>query len=162
MAHALNEPGDTRKSTGELPELTPKQLAAVALMAAGRHYTEVATAVGVERKTLWNWRKTAAFSAALNAEMASIREAAQARLLSLANKAFDALERTLAETDNDNARIAAVKLVLERLDVTMPAAAEESEDSSESPGKVYVLEGGPKAAAEELQRRLAAKKVGGQ
>ena len=149
---ALTEPESPRNDSDGSRELHPKQLAAIALLATGRHYTEVATAVGVERKTLWTWRQSKPFVAALNAELLSIREAAQARLLSLANKAFDALERTLVETDNDNARIAAVKLVLERLEVTMPGAAADEAAAAE-PTKIVLLD--PKKASEELRRRMA-------
>jgi len=153
MAHALTDPETSLNVTGDASDLTGKQLAAIPLLATGSHYTEVARAVGVDKRTVWSWRKKPAFVAALNAEMLSIREAAQARLLSLANKAFDALERTLVETDNDNARIAAVKLVLERLEVTMPGAAADEAEEAQSSTKIVLLD--PKKASEELRRRMA-------
>lgn len=95
--------------------LSEKQRTAIALLLTGKTNTATAEEIGVDRKTVWAWKQEPAFAAALNAELEALREAAQVRMLALAGKAFDALERMLANADTDSARIAAVKLVLERL-----------------------------------------------
>jgi len=149
----LNDPATGFDEQDSYVGLSPQQIAAIRLLAAGKHYSEVAATIDVARRTVNNWRKLPAFIVALNNEMLSLREAAQARLLSLANRAFDALERTLMETENDNARIAAVRLVLERLDVTMPGGAAADESVEQAPTKIVLLD--PKKASEELRRRMA-------
>jgi hypothetical protein len=95
--------------------LTAKQLAAVGLLAAGKAYTDVAAELGVDRKTVWSWRRDPAFAAALSAELEDLREAIQTRVLALADKALNALEQTLDSGDSDSARVAAARLVLDRL-----------------------------------------------
>ena len=58
------------------------------------------------------------FRAALNAELASIREVARVRMLALVEKAVDALEDVLENGEIDGARTAAVRLILERVGIT--------------------------------------------
>jgi Helix-turn-helix of insertion element transposase len=122
-------------------ELHPKQHAAITLLVQGRGYTETAEAVGIERKVLWQWRKDPAFRAALNAELASIRQAALVRLLALGEKAVDALEDVLENGETDGARIAAAKLVLERVGVASMehARPEDATPTSPNDGKTIVL-----------------------
>lgn len=54
-------------SQDTLGVLTPSQIAAVALLAAGKSYADVAQAVGVDASTLYRWRRESAFSHELQA-----------------------------------------------------------------------------------------------
>lgn len=61
------------------------------------------------------WKRDSAFVAGLNSEREAIRDAMQNRVLALADKALTTLERTLEVGDSDSARVAAARLVLDRL-----------------------------------------------
>jgi hypothetical protein len=142
-------------------DLHPKQHAAITLLLQGRSYTSTADAVGIERKVLWQWRKNPAFRAALNAELAAIRQAALVRTLALAEKAVDALQDVLENGETDGARIAAAKLVLDRVGVTRleTARPEDATPTSPDEGKTVVLVDNLESISEENRRRLSAAHV---
>jgi hypothetical protein len=143
------------------PELHPKQQAAITLLVQGRSYTVTAEAVGIERKVLWQWRKSPAFRAALNAELAAIRQAALVRMLALGEKAVDALEDVLGNSQSDAARIAAAKLVLERVGLTRSENARPEDATPTSPdgGKMFVLVDDLDNISEENRHRFSAANI---
>jgi hypothetical protein len=152
--------------------LHPKQTAAITLLVQGRSYTATADAVGIERKALWQWRQDPVFRAALSAELATIREAARGRMAALADDAIDALRDIVANGETDAVRIAAVKLIFERISMDSSAAAENMADNGRKlvpvdrldtiPQDLYlalraanVMLVDAKAASRELGRRMA-------
>lgn len=125
----MNEyPESSRKLSTATDELTERQRAAIALLVAGKTYTAAADELGVNRRTVWEWKQQAAFQAALTTELEALREAVHTRLLALADKAVSALERTLESGDSDSARVAAARLVLDRLS---PKSAANADDAPE-------------------------------
>jgi transposase-like protein len=104
VAEALEEV-DRRHGIIEVDEamvrdLTPAQARAVALLLAGRSVSEIAGEVGVHRVTLHKWMKRhAGFAAAYNQWHQTMRETAQSRLMMLAEKAADSLEKALEAGD---------------------------------------------------------------
>jgi DNA-binding CsgD family transcriptional regulator len=61
-APARNEPNSARRDD-PLPddELTPRQLQAIALLFAGRSYTDVGRELKINRSTLFRWRRSPTF-----------------------------------------------------------------------------------------------------
>jgi len=57
---AQNEPNSARRDD-PLPELTPRQLQAIALLFAGRSYTDVGRELRINRSTLFRWRRSPTF-----------------------------------------------------------------------------------------------------
>jgi hypothetical protein len=97
-------------------ELTPAQQLAIAAIVSGKSYTEAAEAAGVGRRTLFEWRQLSGFAAALRDELQALRDAVATRLLGLADRAIDALEKVLAG-DNHPAVVSAARDVLDRLGI---------------------------------------------
>ena len=84
--------------------LSPAQQKALTALLAGKSVTDAAAAAEVDRTTVHRWLKeTYAFQAALNRGRRDLQEAMQARLLVLADKGADAVERSIAEGDGKTA-----------------------------------------------------------
>lgn len=112
-AQAGPETSEKRAGAGGA-ELSPAQHAAVLALVSGQGYSDVCQAIGIDRRTLYEWRQQPQFQAALAAEQRATRELVHARLLALGEKAMSALEDVLAG-DNDTARVSAARTVLDRL-----------------------------------------------
>lgn len=81
--------------------LTPSQERALTALLAGKTVTDAAATAEVDRTTVHRWLKEDfAFQAALNRSRRDLREALQARLLGLAEKAAECVERSLAAGDS--------------------------------------------------------------
>jgi hypothetical protein len=142
----------------EPDELSDRERKAIALLITGMTHTAVADELGVNRRTLWEWKQDPTFVAALNNEREAIREAMQDRVLGLAEKALTALEQTLERSDSDGARVAAARLVLDRL--LPPYTAEEARPQA-GPERVRVIRESDIERLGEIHRReLAAERMG--
>ena len=93
--------------------LTPEQLNAVDLLAAGETDAAVATAVGVHRVTVTRWRASPTFAAALNRRRTDLFAAAADSLRALVPTALAAVTEAL--TDDDRGRRAAAAFELLKL-----------------------------------------------
>jgi len=91
--------------------LSVEQKNAIELLVQGRSDRSVAEAVGINRSTLYEWRKNPFFLAALNKQRNDMWKDSRERLKNLAGSALDTIERQLA---NDDGRIAlsASKIIL--------------------------------------------------
>jgi Helix-turn-helix of insertion element transposase len=92
--------------------LHARQTRAVDLLAAGTPAADVARELGVDRTTLWRWRREPAFVAELNARRADLWQATTDRLRALLPRALAALERAI---EQDDWRAAATVLRLARV-----------------------------------------------
>ena len=105
---ALTRQNQTNPDTSR-PELTPRQAAAVELLAVGRTITEVAEAVGVTRQTVSVWRnQQAEFQAALNRKRRELWEERRDRFRAMLSPALDVIQTEL-EKGNLTAALAVVK-----------------------------------------------------
>ena len=110
-------------------ELTPRQLAAVDLLAAGRNDTETAAAIGVNRVSVTRWRCYGPqFRAELARRRSDIWGSAAARLQALIPKAIDTLAAALENGPPEDRP--ALALTLLKL-VPPPAAPVGSTDPEE-------------------------------
>lgn len=81
-------------------KLSPRQLIAIEMLAAGKNSTEVANTLGVDRKILWRWKtENPYFIAELNKNIKELWLTAKERLNSLVSKAVDVLSDGLNEGD---------------------------------------------------------------
>ncbi len=86
----------TEKGEGET--LTPQQITALQQLLAGETVSAAAKAVGVDRTTVHRWaREDFGFQAALNRGKRELAHAVQARLLAIAHKAVQTVERAVDE-----------------------------------------------------------------
>jgi hypothetical protein len=89
-----------RRNATPAADLTPSQEKALAALLAGKSVTDAATVGEVDRTTVHRWLKDDfAFQAALNRGRRDLREAMQARLMGLAEKAAECVERSITEGD---------------------------------------------------------------
>jgi AcrR family transcriptional regulator len=85
---------------------TPAQEAALTALLTGKSVTDAAAAAGVGRTTVYRWlAHDPAFQASLNQRRQEMQDALQARLMLLAVKAVDAVERAL-DAGNSKAALA--------------------------------------------------------
>jgi hypothetical protein len=103
----------------EPKELPEKQKRAIELLLAGKTYTHIADALGIDRATLWRWRnKDADFRRGLEQAREDAYRDAGARLRELVPRALQVLEFRLAKDDYQ----AAVRVLrLARIDGEQPA-----------------------------------------
>src|SRR5215510_13573473 len=93
-----------RNATPATDSLTPTQEKALAALLAGKTVTAAATAAEVDRTTVHRWLKDDfTFRAALNRGQRDLREAMQARVMGLAEKASLFVERAITEGDGKTA-----------------------------------------------------------
>ena len=80
--------------------LTPNQEKALSALLAGKSVTDAAAAAEVDRTTVHRWLKDDyGFRAAFNRERRRLREAMQSRLMTLAEKATECVERSISDGD---------------------------------------------------------------
>jgi hypothetical protein len=90
---AIDPTTDNRPLT---PDLSPRQLAAIDLLLTGASDTDVAAALGINRKTLYRWRvHDPAFRAVLDAHRRAAYDHAADRLRAMLSIALDLLQRQL-------------------------------------------------------------------
>jgi hypothetical protein len=74
------------------------------MLLSGKSITEAATTAEVNRTTVHRWlREDFGFQAALNRSRRELRETMQARLMAIAGKAADAVERSIDQGDGKTA-----------------------------------------------------------
>jgi hypothetical protein len=89
-----------RQNETPAPELTPAQLLALEALLAGRTVTDAAVAASVARQTVHRWlADDVAFAAELNARRLELRDAAQGRLFTMAQRAAEAVEKAITAGD---------------------------------------------------------------
>jgi DNA-binding CsgD family transcriptional regulator len=91
--------------------LNEKQLAAVDLLAVGKPYGESARILGIDRKTLYNWRNDDLFQEALQNRRAELWQSAADRIRALLHPSIDILEKHLTDT-YDRSRFRAATTIL--------------------------------------------------
>ena len=90
----------TRKQTTQLDKtLQDNQTAAAVMLASGATDTAAAQAAGVTRQTVWEWRQSPAFQAALNRERAALRQAWQDEAQALNAEALAVMRAALGGED---------------------------------------------------------------
>ena len=112
--------------------LAVEQQAALELLVTGKSITETARAAGVARSTIYHWlRHDPVFQAAYNQWHDQLEEGCRSRLMTLTDKATDAIEKAL---ENGDAR-AALQLLkgmgMIRHKIVGPTDAEEIRKKSE-------------------------------
>ena len=103
----------------KVQQLNIKQKKAIELLLEGKTNTEVASAVGVGRDTLWEWRNKSYFADALNEQWQQLQDNSAEQLRSLlVPQALDVVEQALDRANVLNN--ADVKLALATLKALVP------------------------------------------
>jgi len=92
-------------------ELSQKQVNAITLMLQGLNDTQVAQQVGVDRITIYRWRKDERFLVELESQRQVVLQHSLARLQSMLEPALDILQRQISGDDPKTALRAAAILL---------------------------------------------------
>jgi hypothetical protein len=92
-------------------DLSEKQRLAVEFLAAGQGYGKCADALGVDRRTIYNWRQDELFQEAVDARRKELWCRAGDRIRALLDPAIDVIEQHLKD-DYDRARFRAATTLL--------------------------------------------------
>ena len=112
--------------------LSEAQLRAARLIAMGMGYKDVATELGVNRTTLYRWRRSPAFSEQVSRLMASAREGVQERVIRDVAEVKDLVLDTLIDvarnSTQDSARVAAARTLGEFMERAEERARQNQND----------------------------------
>ena len=101
-------------------ELEVKQERALAMIMQGEKDVKIAASLGINRTTIYRWRKyDTEFMKALDERQTLMREAASNGLLELTEAALEAVREALQDDDN-RVRLQAARMVLDMLKVNKP------------------------------------------
>lgn len=118
-------PGSPLRSTP-----SPTQLTAIALLLAGRNYTQAARGAGVDRATLYRWlNHDAAFKAELEAAKREQVDAARAEVGKLALQAVKTLADLMEQRSCISTRLRAAMVVLRGVGVLGGAHATNADEN---------------------------------
>jgi hypothetical protein len=110
LAEPEEEDNTMRQNATAIEELTPAQEKVLAALLAGRSVTDAATAGEVDRTTVHRWLKEDfGFQAALNRSRRQLREAMHSRLMALAEKAAETVERAISADGDSKTALALLK-----------------------------------------------------
>ncbi len=87
------------QAIGKLGGITAKQQQAIGLMLGGCTLADVARRAGVSRGTLYTWRRSERFIAALESWRGDMEQVARSRLLNLSGMGLKAIHRALESGD---------------------------------------------------------------
>jgi transposase-like protein len=112
--------------------LSEAQLRAARLIAMGMGYKEVASDLGVNRTTLYRWRKSPAFSDEVSRLIASAREGVRERVVRDVAEVKDLVLDTLIDvarnSTQDSARVAAARTLGEYMERAEERARQTQDD----------------------------------
>jgi len=109
-----------RRAERDYAILSPQHMQAIALFATGHSYADVAREIGVSVSTLYGWRVSRTFKAAVKATHTDRLEFIKSEARRLAAKAFAVLEESMDPHLDPRTRVkAAIKVLdtLERVEV---------------------------------------------
>ena len=87
------------QAIGKLGGITPKQQVAIGLMLGGSSLADTARRAGISRGTLYQWRRSEKFIAALQSWQADMEQAARSRLLNFSGLGLKAIHSALESGD---------------------------------------------------------------
>jgi uncharacterized protein (DUF885 family) len=120
----------------------------VAHIAAGRTLGEAAALAGVDRKTLWNWRKeNPAFNDAVDQTLQAMRDEVAAGLVQAGTRALETLATLAERAEDESIRLKAATEVLNRIDGAVKAGTTGAAEAA------VVVQVRAEEAAAELRRR---------
>lgn len=81
-----------------VPDLSEKQHQAIELIINGQNFSDIASALDIDRRTLWRWRQLPDFQQAHAERKAALRSEMQERVHNIMHLSLMVVERELAST----------------------------------------------------------------
>jgi hypothetical protein len=96
-------------------ELDDRQFKAIELLVTGETVSETARLVGVNRKTITEWKKQDKFKAELDRQVAEIKSNIEKKILTSMNPLLDKLLKIALKSDSDKTSLDAIIYSLNRI-----------------------------------------------
>lgn len=96
-------------------ELTEQQYAAIELLARGETITKTAEIIGVNRKTVGEWKKQEAFKAELDRQVTTLKNVVEGKILKNVEPLMDRLINIALKSKSDKTALDAIIYALNRL-----------------------------------------------
>lgn len=96
-------------------ELTDKQLKALELLVTGETVSETARLVGVNRKTITEWKKQGKFKVELDRQVAELKSGIEKKILTNLNPLLDKLMKIALKSDSDKTSLDAIIYAINRV-----------------------------------------------
>jgi transcriptional regulator len=96
-------------------ELTDKQLKALELLVTGETVSETARLVGVNRKTITEWKKQDKFKVELDRQVAELKSGIEKKILTNLNPLLDKLMKIALKSDSDKTSLDAIIYAINRV-----------------------------------------------
>ncbi|WP_160678741.1 phBC6A51 family helix-turn-helix protein [Clostridium sp. C8-1-8] len=96
-------------------ELTDKQLKALELLVTGETVSETARLVGVNRKTITEWKKQEKFKVELDRQVAELKSGIEKKILTNLNPLLDKLMKIALKSDSDKTSLDAIIYAINRV-----------------------------------------------
>ena len=113
-------------------ELDDRQLKAIELLATGETVSEAARLVGVNRKTITEWKKQEKFKAEMDRQVTELKSNVERKILSNINPMLDKLIKIALKSDSDKTSLDAIIYAINRLCGT---PTNKTQDITENTGK---------------------------
>lgn len=95
--------------------LDKRKIEAIELLVSGEKVSNIATLVGVSRKTIYNWLEDVEFKAELNALTHDIKEQGRSRITNKLDNYLEELERIALTSDSEKTRADALQYLINRV-----------------------------------------------
>lgn len=115
----------------KLTECDERQLKAIELLITGEPAVKVAKLVGVNRKTIADWKTRDYFKAELDRQVAELKSGIEKKILTNVNPMLDKLNRIALESDSDKTSLDAIIYCINRLVGTPTRVVSDTTNNSE-------------------------------
>ena len=99
----------------KLTECDERQLKAIELLISGESDCETARLIGVNRKTIAEWKKRDYFKAELDRQIAELKSGIEKKILTNVNPMLDKLMKIALKSDSDKTSLDAIIYCINRL-----------------------------------------------
>lgn len=112
--------------------LDERKLEAIELLIKGENISNIATLVGVSRKTIYNWLEDVEFKAELNALTHDIKQQGKNRITNKLGNYLDEIESIALTGDSEKCRLDALQYLVNRV-MGSPVAVNKLETEEDNP-----------------------------
>lgn len=119
-------------------ELDDRQLKAIELLATGETVSSTADLVGVNRKTIAEWKKQDKFKAELDRQTTELKFNVEKKILSQINPLLDKLMKIALQSDSDKTSLDAIIYSINRLIGTPTNKSQDITDDSNKDSSVNI------------------------
>ena len=114
----------------KLTECDERQLKAIELLVSGESVSETARLVGVNRKTISDWKSREFFKAEMDRQVTELKSGIEKKILTNINPMLDKLIKIALKSDSDKTSLDAIIYSLNRIIGTPTSKVQEIKDNN--------------------------------